>query len=353
MFVTIWMCTQEWSLISIRVTALTLATCHQRLQLRVGVDALDQPAELAVAALGDADPHPRDRLRGREARLALGLRRGRLLDPLLDLGSELAALGAAGVGHGGSLSPVVYGPAETLTRTGDPGSIRVPPAGACATTVPAGSDDGTSKTPGVSPSFAIVRVASARERPTTPATITRATGAAAATASPCFGLRLCFGFSRPTTSRTLPARRTLGGGARRLLDHGSGRALAELDPDAELLQLQMPDRGLALEADDVRHEQRPVGATRHRRGDGGSFRLPRRCLRDGRLDLRLQLARNVTAVRDRGGAGDRGEERRERERDREPRRRDRSPSRRRRPHGPNACVSPGRGRAAGAAAGGS
>src|SRR3954469_24320291 len=28
MFVTIWMCTQEWSLISIRVTALTLATCH-------------------------------------------------------------------------------------------------------------------------------------------------------------------------------------------------------------------------------------------------------------------------------------------------------------------------------------
>src|SRR4051812_8090394 len=29
MFVTIWMCTQEWSLISIRATALTFATCHQ------------------------------------------------------------------------------------------------------------------------------------------------------------------------------------------------------------------------------------------------------------------------------------------------------------------------------------
>ena len=29
MFVTIWMCTQEWSLISIRVTAFTFATCHQ------------------------------------------------------------------------------------------------------------------------------------------------------------------------------------------------------------------------------------------------------------------------------------------------------------------------------------
>ena len=29
MFVTIWMCTQEWSLISMRTAALTLATCHQ------------------------------------------------------------------------------------------------------------------------------------------------------------------------------------------------------------------------------------------------------------------------------------------------------------------------------------
>ena len=29
MFVTIWMCTQEWSLISMRATALTFATCHQ------------------------------------------------------------------------------------------------------------------------------------------------------------------------------------------------------------------------------------------------------------------------------------------------------------------------------------
>ena len=31
MFATIWMCTHEWSLISIRATALTLATCHQPL----------------------------------------------------------------------------------------------------------------------------------------------------------------------------------------------------------------------------------------------------------------------------------------------------------------------------------
>src|SRR5579884_2429718 len=31
MFVTIWMCTHEWSLISIRTTAFTFATCHQPL----------------------------------------------------------------------------------------------------------------------------------------------------------------------------------------------------------------------------------------------------------------------------------------------------------------------------------
>ncbi len=31
MFVTIWMCTQEWSLISKRSTAFTFATCHQPL----------------------------------------------------------------------------------------------------------------------------------------------------------------------------------------------------------------------------------------------------------------------------------------------------------------------------------
>ena len=29
MFATIWMCTQEWSLISIRTTAFTFETCHQ------------------------------------------------------------------------------------------------------------------------------------------------------------------------------------------------------------------------------------------------------------------------------------------------------------------------------------
>ena len=77
MFVTIWMCTQEWSLISIRVTAFTFATCHQRLQLVVAVHAPDHAAELLVAADGHVDPHPLDRLGGRQPRLALGLRRDR------------------------------------------------------------------------------------------------------------------------------------------------------------------------------------------------------------------------------------------------------------------------------------
>ena len=49
MFVTIWMCTQEWSLISIRATAFTFETCHHALSCLSRVDALDQRAQLAVA----------------------------------------------------------------------------------------------------------------------------------------------------------------------------------------------------------------------------------------------------------------------------------------------------------------
>ena len=76
MFVTIWMCTQEWSLISIRATAFTFATCHQRLELVVAVDPADHAAELLVAAHRDVDPHPRDRLGRRQPGLALGLAAG-------------------------------------------------------------------------------------------------------------------------------------------------------------------------------------------------------------------------------------------------------------------------------------
>ena len=82
MFVTIWTCTQEWSLIAIRETALTFDDVPPALELVVGVDALDQRAELAVAAHRDVDLHPRDRLGGRQTGLVLGFGVDRLLDPL-------------------------------------------------------------------------------------------------------------------------------------------------------------------------------------------------------------------------------------------------------------------------------
>ena len=76
------MCTQEWSLISIRDDRVDVRDVPPALELVVGVDALDQRPELAVAAHRDVDPHPRDRLGGRQARLVLGLGVDRLLDPL-------------------------------------------------------------------------------------------------------------------------------------------------------------------------------------------------------------------------------------------------------------------------------
>ncbi len=59
-----------------------------RLQLRVVVGAVEDAAQLAVAALGEADAHPGDRLGRGEARLADGLGRDRALDAVLDLGVE-------------------------------------------------------------------------------------------------------------------------------------------------------------------------------------------------------------------------------------------------------------------------
>jgi hypothetical protein len=52
------------------------------LQLGVAVHALHERPELSVAAHGDADAHRVDRLRRRHARLAAGLLRDGLLDPL-------------------------------------------------------------------------------------------------------------------------------------------------------------------------------------------------------------------------------------------------------------------------------
>ena len=88
MLATIWMCTQEWSLIWRRTTAFTLETCHQPFKHAVGVGALEDAAELAVPAVGKPDPHVLDRFRGREASLANGVRGDGLLDARLGLGVE-------------------------------------------------------------------------------------------------------------------------------------------------------------------------------------------------------------------------------------------------------------------------
>ena len=70
MFATIWTCTHEWSLIWSRATALTFETCHQRLDLRVGVDALEHPCEACgCRAPGRGCCIGCDRLGRREARL--------------------------------------------------------------------------------------------------------------------------------------------------------------------------------------------------------------------------------------------------------------------------------------------
>jgi hypothetical protein len=55
----------------------------------VGVDALEQRAQLAAPLGRNLDPHLRDRLGRREARFALGLGGSRLVDPLPKLLVEL------------------------------------------------------------------------------------------------------------------------------------------------------------------------------------------------------------------------------------------------------------------------
>jgi hypothetical protein len=78
------------------------------LDLLVRVDALDQRRELTVAARRDVDADLGDRLGGREPRLALGLLRDRLVDPLLrflvELGQSRLGQAAAVVGGGAGCS---------------------------------------------------------------------------------------------------------------------------------------------------------------------------------------------------------------------------------------------------------
>ncbi len=68
-------------MISSRATALTFETCHQPLSWSSALTRSISGPQLAVAAVGEVDPHPRDGFRWREARLLLGLFRNRLLDP--------------------------------------------------------------------------------------------------------------------------------------------------------------------------------------------------------------------------------------------------------------------------------
>ena len=80
MFETIWMCTQEWSLIWSRTTALTFETCHHALICVVCVDPLEHAAELSVPADGDAKLHRLRSPRRREPCLGDDVRRWNLDD---------------------------------------------------------------------------------------------------------------------------------------------------------------------------------------------------------------------------------------------------------------------------------
>ena len=82
MLVTIWMWTHEWSLISIRATAFTFETCHHPFSCLSSFTRSIERAQLAVAADGDVDPHPLDRLGGGQPRFVLGLLGDGLLDPI-------------------------------------------------------------------------------------------------------------------------------------------------------------------------------------------------------------------------------------------------------------------------------
>ena len=89
MFVTIWMCTHEWSLISRRLTAFTFETCHHAFTCASSLMRSTSAASLRFARVGHLDPHLRHRLGGRQMGLFLRLLGDRILDPLLGLLVEL------------------------------------------------------------------------------------------------------------------------------------------------------------------------------------------------------------------------------------------------------------------------
>ena len=78
MFVTIWMCTQEWSLICIRATAFTFATCHQPFSWSSRFTRSITRRSFSFAATGTLIRIRATASVGREADLALGLGRDRI-----------------------------------------------------------------------------------------------------------------------------------------------------------------------------------------------------------------------------------------------------------------------------------
>ena len=85
MLATIWMCTQEWSLISIRTTAFTFETCHHAFTCLSSLTRSSSLRSLRLPRTGRLMRIFSTACAGREARLADRLLRDRLLDPLLGL----------------------------------------------------------------------------------------------------------------------------------------------------------------------------------------------------------------------------------------------------------------------------
>ena len=96
MLATIWMCTQEWSLICEPDDGVDVRDVPPALELTVRVRPLEHAAQRPVAALREPDPHVLDGFLRRQPGLADGRVGRRLLDALLELRVERHAFASAG-----------------------------------------------------------------------------------------------------------------------------------------------------------------------------------------------------------------------------------------------------------------
>src|ERR671918_658125 len=148
-----------------------------RLELGVGVHALDELAERPVRARRDVDPHPLHRLRRREERLLLGLLRDRLLDALLGLGIELGH-GAEGTSYCSgrpvsSTAIVCRSPPRTISSSSRPPGFRLRRVWKRSSTLRSGSPSAeTITSPGSSPA-ASAPEPSTTDRTATPSSVSR------------------------------------------------------------------------------------------------------------------------------------------------------------------------------------